>query len=331
MQIGKTTGLIAALCVMLLPALASCSGDDGEATTSAPTSTTTAPVATTTQTPDTGTVFNPDAEALWLADPTGAGILRIDAIDPDETTGTEVGFAPSALAVAEGLVWVGGEASIAALDPSTTAVVGTIATDGPTTRLVGTSSGVWVLSEDSARAIHSDDFTLGSPSAVNAPVDGVATDTDLWVLGINDLVQIDLASEERVTSYEISLSDPAAIREGVDSLLLFGRDGTILRIDSATGDVINEAQTAVSAVAPAGVIADGPDYWVVDESGQLIQLDADLNEGVTIEIGIPLTAVVGTSDALWVAGSEALVRVTRDEYQVLQFPLSFTPAAIAAS
>ncbi len=332
MQIGKTTGFFAAMLIALLPALSSCSGNDVDPATTVPASTTTAPASTTTAATEPEPIFTAGAPALWLADPTSAGIVRIDAVDPDDVTGAEVGFTPTAIAYAGGLIWVGGDATIAAVDPTTAAVVGTVSADGPVTRLIATPNGLWALSDGSVSAIDASTFTAGSPNTVNAPVDAVATATDLWVLGTNDLLQIDLATGERVTSYEIDLGDPAAVEAGLESILLFGGDGKVLRIDPANGSLISSEQLSVTAVAPAGVITADSGYWLLDESGQLVQLDADVNKGISVEVGVASAAVVGTGDAIWVVGSEGeLIRVTRDEFNVLRFPLKFTPVAITAS
>ncbi len=327
-RLRRSWVLIAAALAVLGPV--GCSSDDAETstTTAAPSSTTTS----TTSPPSTTTIFTPDAAALWLANPDAAGIVRIDAVDPDELSGAEVGFAPRAVAVDNGVVWIGGDGRVAAVDSASVSILGSVEIDGSVDRLIPTSGAVWALVSDSAVPIDRETVTAGNAVNVNEPVAAVAGSSAMWIVGSGDLVQIDLATNTRVTSYETSIAAPASIQLGSDSVLVFAQDGTVHRINPADGSVLGETKLTVAGIPPGGVLATDDGFWVADTAGQVVAVDVDLTQGVGVEVGESVDHMALAADSLWVTSDNgSIVRISLDDFLVLQFPLDFLPAGLAAS
>ncbi|MDJ0923878.1 MAG: hypothetical protein QNJ77_04885 [Acidimicrobiia bacterium] len=331
MQSATSRRHIGLALVFAILGLAACSSDTSADSTAPPTTAPDQTTATSQQPPST--IFTADVEALWLTDPLGAGVVRVDATDPDEVTGSEVGFAPTAIAAGTGNVWVGGDGVVAALDPTTVAIRGTTEVPGSTTGLVAVQGDVWALLSDSVVPIDGETLSPGEPIDISSPVDGVIMGTDLWVLGADQMVHIDTTAGALIESLPPPVGEPSAIQLLGETLVVVDRSGALAAIDPATGEIIREGEITAGSVAPTGAITDGEQLWILDEAGQLVAVDSDLKQGLSVEVGTAATAVDRTSNAVWVASEDdrSLVRITLNELKVLIFPLNHGPTSIAAS
>ena len=84
--------------------------------------------------------------AVWIADPVGGKLVRIDAATRKVVARIPVGHGPAGVAVGAGGVWVTNydDGTVSRIDPETNTVVGTIEVGPHPDHIAAGEGGVWV-------------------------------------------------------------------------------------------------------------------------------------------------------------------------------------------
>ncbi|MEO6712047.1 MAG: hypothetical protein ABIM89_01305, partial [Mycobacteriales bacterium] len=220
-----------------------------------------------------------DGSSLWT---TAGGLVRVDALS-GETTGTYAGGHPRTwdrLAIGEGSLWavccVG--ASLQQIDPESGRVAATVPfpVQVPSSGIAVGHGAVWV------NAIGGGDGVLRFD-----PVTKAETLTSVAYVGGN-------------AQGNIAVTDDAVWAEAGD---------TLVRIDPDTREVTGKIGLPANSTV-SNMAGQGDTLWVVAAAAnRLWRIDSRTSRmtGV-VEVAGPL-AVVATTDAVWVAGTDGLHRV----------------------
>ena len=250
--------------------------------------------------------------SLWVADPNGGQILRINRRNGSVTDRIAVPGQPSSLAVGASAVWVASAVGgfVTRIDP---------ATDRPTRvrRLGGANSSallfvdhaLWVADQADHSLVEMDPRTgsiLHTITLDLAPTGLTAGRGQIWAAGYTAgaVDQVDLVSHQVVARLPVGQGPSAIVAGGGSIWVANGLDGTLTRIDSTTGQVVSQAPVVSG---PSALAVTGNSVWVASEySGEVVQVDA--RTGVKRSVvrcgGRPITlAADGTR--VWVGGAPA--------------------------
>lgn len=298
----------------VLAVLAGCSaGGDREPTTTVPRTTTSAagdalPIELSPLLGRPSAVAVRDG-TVWVADDGRDVVVRLDASNGAQLGPTvPVPPAPIAMAVGAGGLWVAGAGgTLARIDPAT----GTV---GEVTQVGGTPADVLVVGDtvwvaDLGRsAVVPVDASSGTPDAPVPVAAGAvrlaASGERLWVTNLDSTVtSIDLATHE--------VGEPLVVGGGPIGLAVAdgvvwvanGDDGTVSRLDEATGEPLGDPVPV--GAAPVGLAVVGHDLWVIEQDGRSATRIDTRTGTVELRSGDLATRprdVVGDDGAVWVVG-----------------------------
>jgi YVTN family beta-propeller protein len=212
--------------------------------------------------------------AVWVAT-WGAERSRVVRIDPATNrvvASIAVPRGQAELAVGAGAVWVASfsDNSVSRIDPATDKVAATIAVGRQPSGIAVAAGSVWVANALDDTVSRIDPATNrvratvpipGQRSAFSLAVAGGS----VWVSGNHGLYRIAPAGN-RVTKVDVCCGAVAAGAGGL--WMANGMDGTVLRVDPASGRVL--ARIPVPPVAtpqgPFGIAAAGGAVWVTSET-----------------------------------------------------------------
>jgi virginiamycin B lyase len=224
--------------------------------------------------------------AVWVAT-RGADRGRVVRIDPagnKVAASVAVPQGRAELAVGAGAVWVASFAdnSVSRIDPATGEVAATIPVGRQPSGIAVAAGSVWVANalDDTVTRIN----PAGNQVVATIPVPGqgsafslAAAGGSVWVSGNHGLYRIDPAGN-RVTKVDVCCGEVAAGAGGL--WMANGMDGTVLRVDPATGRVVARIPVAAAAASegpfPFRIAAAGGTVWVTSETVQPKPGDASL-------------------------------------------------------
>ena len=246
--------------------------------------------------------------SVWVADPGGGKVSRVDPGSGAEVDRMLVGGGPGSITSGAGAIWVASTvgATVTRIDPGTEAVTQTIRLPGTNLGAIAYGvGGLWVADPD-ARELFEVDPVTGSlrrtlpldlqPSAL-ATVDGA-----LWVAGYDTgtIEKVDPASGRATARVHVG-NGPVALARQADSLWVANSlDATVSRVDPAT--LVVTATIPVGS-GPTALAAGVGSVWVANRySGTVSRLDPRRNQAVaSLAVGGAPTALVTGRGQLWVA------------------------------
>ncbi|WP_243060250.1 hypothetical protein [Nocardioides sp. SR21] len=111
-------------------------------------------------------------------------------------------------------------------------------------------------------------------------------------------------------------------------------DGTVVQIDSGTGEVLQTVPIKPTGSEPEGIAWDGESLWVVDQAGgRVLQLDGDGTKVTSYSTDTePRLVAVGES-GVWVAnyGGSSVTRIAGGRVETAKLPGCTGPQGIAES
>ena len=250
--------------------------------------------------------------SVWVADPGGEKVSRVDPGSGAEVDRILVGGAPGSITSGAGAIWVGSTvgATVTRIDPATEAVTQTIALPGTSSGAIAYGAGELWVADPVTRALFEVDTVTGSlrrtrpldlqPSAL------VTMDGALWVAGYDTgtIEKVDPASG-RVTARVHVGTGPVALAAQAGSLWVANSlDATVSRVDP-----VALAVTATIGVGsgPAALAAGAGSVWVANQySGTVSRIDPHRNQAVaSVPVGGAPTALIAGPGRLWVAVAAA--------------------------
>lgn len=219
-----------------------------------------------------------DESYAWVTNTGADTVSQINLSTGSVENRIEVGHGPKGIAVAEGSVWVAnsGDRTISRINVQTGSVVGQpIEVGNGPTAIAAFGSTLWVANATDSTIVSVDARTgiVGSPESVSAGPIALAVDgSGLW-LASEDAASVSHLDPStgipRAAPIQLS-ARPSALALDAGSVWVTATDGTVTRIDRATGRV---TATDVGGELAAIVIS-GTSIWVGDHEGNVYQIDA---------------------------------------------------------
>lgn len=229
------------------------------------------------------------ATDVWVAEAGGPGLVRVDARTGSIATRLSVeerAGAGTAIAVGDGSIWLGRGALVLRVDPGSGRVTARFATPIGADRLAAAPGAVWVASSVDGQLFEIDPAT--DRIVARPKLHGYVT--DLAVGGPSAWVTV--TPEDRV--YQLNPDDGSvqasfAAGPGPESVAYVngalvvanGRDGSLSRIDLATG----ERQSLPTGSSPMLVRANGGTAWIA--SVPAATTPAPLADGNEVRVSLP--------------------------------------------
>jgi YVTN family beta-propeller protein len=246
--------------------------------------------------------------SVWVADPGGGKVSRVDAGSGAEVDRILVGGGPGSITSGGGAIWVASTvgATVSRIDPATEAVTQTIPLPGTDPGAIAYGAGGLWVADPVARELFEVDPATGSlrrtlplglqPSAL------VTVDGALWVAGYDTgtIERIDPASGRAAARVHVG-SGPVALAAQAGSLWVANSlDATVSRVDPAALAV---TATIPVGSGPAALAAGTGSVWVANRySGTVSRIDLRRNQAVaSLAVGGSPTALVTGRGRLWVA------------------------------
>jgi class 3 adenylate cyclase/streptogramin lyase len=211
---------------------------------------------------------------LWIVH--GNCVCRVEAETREvgQVDLTEIGFAPSELALGHGAAWVatlgGSTFSVNPTDLAASDPLSVPASETFLTSITTTEDAVWAMTSRRLTRIDPRDGTISEPITLNHGADDITgAGTDVWVIDrlANTLHRYN-DDGEHIDSVELQVT-PDELAPGPDgSLWVLNRSGgTVTRVDQS-----GQAGDPIRVGADSSDIAVGPDaVWVADHAGRTIQ------------------------------------------------------------
>jgi YVTN family beta-propeller protein len=250
------------------------------------------------------------ASSVWVSDPDGGAVARIDPGSGVAVDRILVGGDPGSVVSGGGAIWTASTvgATVARIDPATESVTQTISLPGSSLgALAAGDGGVWVADPVTDDLIEIDPAsgslrkTLSldlQPSAV-AVADGA-----IWVTGYNDATVEKLApASGRVLARAHVGDGPAALAFQAGSLWVANSlDATVSRVDPGTLAV---RATIPVGSGPSALEAAAGSVWVANQySGSVSRIDPGHDRLVTsVDVGGDPTSLALRRGQLWVGVS----------------------------
>jgi YVTN family beta-propeller protein len=246
--------------------------------------------------------------SVWVADPGGGKVSRVDPGSGAEVDRILVGGGPGSITSGAGAIWVASTvgATVTRIDPATEAVTQTIPLPGTDPVAIAYGAGRLWVADPVARELFEVDPATGSlrrtlpldlqPSAL------VAVDGTLWVAGYDTgtIEKVDPASGRAIARVHVG-NGPVALAAQAGSLWVANSlDATVSRVDPAALAV---TATIPVGSGPAALAAGAGSLWVANRySGTVSRIDPGRNQAVAaLAVGGAPTALVMGRGRLWVA------------------------------
>jgi streptogramin lyase len=261
---------------------------------------------------------------VWVAS-TGGTITRVSQSTNSSTAVINVGGRPTDIALTDDAVWYSDSAdgTVKRLDIETPGnFVGTplsIGSQGVHIDVdVGTKGTVWVASPDFGALIAFDPETGEQLRQILAasPIELAVARGSIWALadGGDTLVRYDFTSDTEALRAPLGGTQKTDMAATSSAVYVAEDDGTILRVDAATGDVTHRA--SVGGRAPQLALGRGSLWVASDQEG----VDAELARLSLVDLtpvasarrfgGVPTDVALG-DDSVWITetGRETVVRI----------------------
>ncbi len=248
--------------------------------------------------------------SVWVADPTGQTVARVDPSSGSVVDRIPVGGQPGRVTTGGGAVWVASTLGslISRVDPATGEVSQTIRLGGANAADVAFGEGALWVADSTDHALIEIDPATGSVRRTLtldlAPTALAVGNSVIWVAGYETGVveEIDSRSGEVVATVAVGQGPNAvaAARHGV--WVANSLDATVSRIDPSTGSV---RATIPVPSGPVAIAATPESVWVASaDAGVLSRIDPRRNAIVSSpRIGGRPEAVAVAGDRVWVGSS----------------------------
>jgi YVTN family beta-propeller protein len=246
--------------------------------------------------------------SVWVADPGGGKVSRVDPGSGAEVDRILVGGGPGSITSGAGAIWVASTvgATVTRIDPATEAVTQTIPLPGTAPGAIAYGAGGLWVADPVARELFEVDPATGSlrrtlpldlqPSAL-AIVGGA-----LWVAGYDTgtIEKVDPASGRAVARVHVGNGPVALAAQAGSFWVANSLDATVSRVDPAALAV---TATIPVGSGPAALAAGSDSVWVANRySGTVSRIDPRRNRAVaSLAVGGAPTALVTGRGRLWVA------------------------------
>lgn len=252
-----------------------------------------------------GAVIGGDG-SVWVADPGGGEVSRIDPGSGVEVDQIQVGGDPGSIVSGGGEIWVASTvgATVTRIDPTTESVTQTIPLPGANPGAIAYGAGGLWVADSAADELFEIDPASGSPlrtfSLGLQPSAVVLADGAIWVAGYDDATveRIDPASGRMTGRVHVGDGPVALAFEGGSLWVANSLDATVSRIDPAA--------LAVTATIPAGsgpsaLAADAGSVWVANQySGTVSRIDPRRNQvAANVDVGGSPTSLTMGGGLLW--------------------------------
>jgi YVTN family beta-propeller protein len=246
--------------------------------------------------------------SVWVADPGGGKVSRVQPGSGAEVDRILVGGGPGSITSGAGAIWVAStvDATLTRIDPATEAVTQTIPLPGENPGAIAYGAGVLWVADPVARELFEVDPASGllrrtlpldlQPSALTV-VDGA-----LWVAGYDTgtIEKIDPASGRTAGRVHVG-NGPVALAAQAGSLWVANSlDATVSRVDP--GALAVTAMVPVGS-GPASVAVGAGSVWVANRyAGTVSRIDPRRDRAVaSLAVGGAPTSLVAGPGRLWVA------------------------------
>jgi hypothetical protein len=199
--------------------------------------------------------------SIWSC--SGPDVARVDPSTNEVVARFAVGkaYSQGELAVAAGKAWLlqGDGSSIVPVDTATDMAEAPIALPWRGTDVGSGPSGVWVVSAIDDVVMHLDPQTQTIASTVEliAPTAVAVDEQDVWVVAAQETVRIDPATGEITLTVPVGGGSTGDIALTADTVWLRDTARFITRIDRDSGEVIEDANSAVYAEIAARLTSSG--------------------------------------------------------------------------
>jgi class 3 adenylate cyclase/streptogramin lyase len=251
---------------------------------------------------------------VWVADPKGSVLVRIDAESREvvERTAIEAGAVPTSIAAGGGSVWIAvvrpdGERALLEVGAEHLERRRTIEGVGaPSHGMTLARTGLWLIDADQVALLHvapratrpervTDDIGAARSIAVDGDV--------VWIGGADDVRSVDALSGAGIDliplgSIEIGVTDTSSIAAANGSAWFAAS------ADDAVWQIASESSSAKRSVSvgigTSGVAVDRADVWVAgSQTAALIRVDPSTGDSRTIPLGATPGGVVVASGLVW--------------------------------
>jgi peptide/nickel transport system substrate-binding protein len=250
------------------------------------------------------------AGSVWVADPGGQVVERVDPASGAVADRIAVGGEPGSIVWGGGAVWVASTlgGSIKRIDPATDTVTQAVGMGGASAAAMAFGvGGLWVA-DATDRALVEIDPASGSirrtltldlsPSSIAVGPRAV------WVAGSDagKVEEIDVASGETLGAVPVGRGPSALVIDEHAVWVANSLDATLSRIDPATGSVV--ATIAVGS-GPSAIAASAGSIWVANTySASVSRIDPNANKIVeTIRVGGRPGAIAPGRGNVWIASA----------------------------
>jgi DNA-binding SARP family transcriptional activator/ABC-type transport system substrate-binding protein len=243
--------------------------------------------------------------AVWVADPSGHTLAKVDADDRQVVDTVPLTGTPSALVVGDGAVWVAeqGSGDVQRVSTQTDTVVQTIPVGRGPSAIDYAGGQVWIAVADDRDVVELD---AGSGNVVRRthlavrPTDIAVGDGAVWVSSADAgaVYRIGQGGND-VTRIGVGTS-PGPLLVGPDGVWVANTlDGTVSRISPTTGVV---TATVVTGSDPTSLVAADGVVWVSDTSaGTVVAIDPGTATVIRqVRTDSPPEALAATDGAVWV-------------------------------
>jgi YVTN family beta-propeller protein len=253
-----------------------------------------------------------DEDYAWVTNTGDDTVSRIDRTTRAVVNRIEVGRAPKGIVIAEGSLWVAnsGERTVSRINVDTDDVTQTIEVGNGPTAVAATHGLVWVANATDSTVVSIDARTgaVSQPKGVGArPVALAADEGGLWVMSEDAaaLSQLDPVTGVATAAPIQLVTRPGAFALDATSVWVASVDGTVTRIDRATGRVIETIDVGGNLGA---VVLGGTSVWVGDHEGNVYRLDTDNSASLPrrISTSSAVTALAAVDGEIWLAAQASL-------------------------
>jgi YVTN family beta-propeller protein len=245
----------------------------------------------------------PAAGSLWVADPNGGEILRVDPAAGTVVDRIPVSGAPGALAGGGGSIWVATTqpGAVKRIDVATDAVTDTIPLGINPSAIAYGAGAVWIADPSDESLIELDpinDSVRDTVTLTTRPTSIAVGEGAVWIASYDEgtVTEVDPHADVPVARIAVG-QGPSALAVGAGSLWVANElDGTVSRIDPQSASVV---ATLATGSGPAAIAFARGSIWVANEFSRTVsQIDPVSNRVSTTQRSggapIALNSMAGT-------------------------------------